>query len=171
LLFVAPVSGPRVFLVIAVAMVWFVGLIDDLSGVSSYIRLAIQIVAGALLWFGGWRLNIFTHSMVDLLATCFLVAFLINAMNFLDGMDGLCAGMTAMIALGFLGISASGTANLGGPVAASLVGISLGILVANFPPATMFMGDSGSTLIGIVLRVCSWTRFEIIQARKAWLRR
>jgi UDP-GlcNAc:undecaprenyl-phosphate/decaprenyl-phosphate GlcNAc-1-phosphate transferase len=151
LLFVVPVSGARAFLVIAVAMVWLVGLIDDLGGVSSHIRLAVQIAAGALLWFGGWRLNLFTHSVVDLLATSLSVAFLINAMNFLDGMDGLCAGMTAMIALGFLGISAGGAANLGGVIAAGLLGASLGILIANFPPATLFMGDSGSTLIGIVL--------------------
>jgi UDP-GlcNAc:undecaprenyl-phosphate/decaprenyl-phosphate GlcNAc-1-phosphate transferase len=151
LLFIAPPLGSRAFLVIAVAMVWIVGLIDDLSGVSSYIRLAVQVAAGALLWFGGWRLNLSTHSIVNLLATCLLVAFLINAMNFLDGMDGLCAGLTAMIALGFLGISAGGGASLGGMVAAGLVGVSLGMLIANFPPATMFMGDSGSTLIGIVL--------------------
>lgn len=150
-LLAAPVPGPSAFLVIAVTMVWLVGLVDDLIGVSSYIRLAVQIAAGALLWFGGWRLGVSTHFLVDLLATCLLVAFLINAMNFLDGMDGLCAGMTAMIALGFLGISAGNAAKPAGMVAAALVGVSLGMLIANFPPATMFMGDSGSTLAGIVL--------------------
>jgi len=151
IVFVGPVSSERAILVFAVAIVWLVGLIDDLGGLSSYIRLAVQIVAGALLWVGGWRLDVSAHSVVSLFATFLFVAFIVNAMNFLDGMDGLCAGMTAMIALGFLGISAGGDGSLGGMVAAGLIGASLGILIANFPPATIFMGDSGSTLIGIVL--------------------
>lgn len=155
LLFFAPVSGSRVLLLVVFAGVWAVGLLDDVKGLNPYLRFAVQIAAGAALWFGGWRLDLFAISALDLLATCLFVAFLINAMNFLDGMDGLCAGMSVLIALAFLGISGGDASGLGRLVAAGLAGATAGLLIVNFPPATMFMGDSGSTLIGIVLAFLS----------------
>lgn len=153
-LFFAPVSKSLAILTVF-AGVWVVGLWDDARGLSPFIRFTVQIAAGACLWFGGWHLGLFAAPALDLIATCIFAAFLINAMNFLDGMDGLCASMTMLIALGFLGISGGDPTGLGRLVAASLVGATAGILIVNFPPATMFMGDSGSTLIGIVLAFLS----------------
>lgn len=155
LLFFAPVSRSLAILGPVFAGVWVVGLWDDVRGLSPFIRFTVQIAAGALLWLGGWHLGLFAAPALDLIATCVFVAFLTNAMNFLDGMDGLCAGMSVLIALGFLGISGGDPTGLGKLVAASLVGATAGILIVNFPPATMFMGDSGSTLIGIVLAFLS----------------
>lgn len=155
LLFFAPVSKFLGIPAIVFAAVWAVGLLDDIKGLSPYLRFAVQIAAGASLWFGGWRLGLFAASALDLIATCVFVAFLINAMNFLDGMDGLCAAMSVMIAFGFLGISGGDAAGVGRLVAASLAGATAGVLIVNFPPATMFMGDSGSTLIGVVLAFLS----------------
>ena len=154
-LFFVPISKSLSIPAIAFAAVWAVGLLDDIKGLSPYLRFAVQIGSGACLWFGGWRLGLFATSALDLIATCIFVAFLINAMNFLDGMDGLCAAMSVMIALGFLGVSGGEPAGLDRLVAAGLAGATAGVLIVNFPPATMFMGDSGSTLIGIVLAFLS----------------
>lgn len=155
LLFFAPPSRFQALLLAIFVGVWGIGFLDDIKGLSPYVRFTVQIAAGASLWFGGWRLGLFGIPAIDLVATCIFVAFLINAMNFLDGMDGLCAGMSVLIGLGFLGISGGDATGLGRLVAASLVGATAGLLIVNFPPATMFMGDSGSTLIGIVVAFLS----------------
>jgi UDP-GlcNAc:undecaprenyl-phosphate GlcNAc-1-phosphate transferase len=142
------------------AIIWLVGLADDIRSLGALFRFTIQIGAGSALWFAGWRLQWFRLPVLDLLATCLFVAFLINAMNLLDGMDGLAAGTAAIICFGFLLISANDGDVLEFSVAASLLGSCVAFLSVNAPPARMFMGDSGSTLIGIILAFLSlnWLR-------------
>jgi UDP-GlcNAc:undecaprenyl-phosphate GlcNAc-1-phosphate transferase len=144
------------------AIVWAVGLADDLNPLSAYFRFAVQIGAGSLLWLAGWRLQWFSWPLADLAATCLFVAFLINAMNLLDGMDGLAASVAAVACLGFVVLSAGSGNVLGIFVAGSLLGACVAVLFVNAPPATMFMGDSGSTLLGVVLAFLSlnWIRSQ-----------
>jgi UDP-GlcNAc:undecaprenyl-phosphate GlcNAc-1-phosphate transferase len=150
------------FSLLAFALVWAVGLVDDIYGLSSVIRLGIHLFAGALLWTGGWQLQFVNSSVLSLLSTCFLVAFVINAINLFDGMDGLAAGTAAVMAVGFLILSSGTVAFSSQVVAWSLLGICLGMLVHNFPPARIFMGDSGSTLIGVLLAflILDWARIQ-----------
>src|SRR5208283_5054328 len=73
----------------------------------------------------------------------------VRCFNFLDGADGLCAGVTAVIAGAYLVVPGITLSVLGTIVAWSLLGVSIGFLVFNFPPrASIFLGDSGSTLFG-----------------------
>jgi UDP-GlcNAc:undecaprenyl-phosphate GlcNAc-1-phosphate transferase len=146
------------FLVFAV--IWLVGLADDIRPLGPIFRFVVHIGAGSALWLAGWRLQWFRQPVLDLLVTCLFVAILINAMNLLDGMDGLAAGTAAMVCFGFLLISASDGNELETSVASSLLGASVAFLTVNAPPARMFMGDSGSTLIGVVLAYLSlnWVR-------------
>ncbi|MGD0404157.1 MAG: MraY family glycosyltransferase [Candidatus Acidiferrales bacterium] len=73
----------------------------------------------------------------------------VRCFNFLDGADGLCAGVTAVIAAAYLVVPGITLSVLGTIVAWSLLGVSIGFLVFNFPPrASIFLGDSGSTLFG-----------------------
>jgi UDP-GlcNAc:undecaprenyl-phosphate/decaprenyl-phosphate GlcNAc-1-phosphate transferase len=132
----------------AFLLVWISGLVDDIRGLHPAVRLVAQIGAGILLWQGGWRINILNNFTFDLFATCFFVALFVNAFNFLDGADGIASGVAAIIALGYLGIPASLHSPLGHTVAWSLLGACLAFLANNFPPARIFLGDSGSTLIG-----------------------
>jgi UDP-GlcNAc:undecaprenyl-phosphate/decaprenyl-phosphate GlcNAc-1-phosphate transferase len=74
----------------------------------------------------------------------------INSFNFLDGSDGLCAGVAGIIAAAYLVFSGFTLSSPGSTVAWSLLGVSVGFLVFNFPPARIFMGDSGSTVLGFV---------------------
>jgi UDP-GlcNAc:undecaprenyl-phosphate/decaprenyl-phosphate GlcNAc-1-phosphate transferase len=143
-------------------VVWAVGLIDDVWTLGPGVRFSAHIAAGASLWFAGWRLEWFRSPLLDLPATCLFIAFLVNAMNLLDGMDGLAAGTAATASIGFLIISSGETNALEFTVASCLLGVCVAMLTVNAPPATMFMGDSGSTLIGIVLAFLSlnWVRAQ-----------
>jgi UDP-GlcNAc:undecaprenyl-phosphate/decaprenyl-phosphate GlcNAc-1-phosphate transferase len=148
--------------VLVLIAIWAVGLIDDVTSLPSYVRFCVHVSAGAAFWLAGWHLNWFAQASLDFAATCVFVALVVNAMNLLDGMDGLAAGTSAIACLGFLIISAGNADTMEIVMASSLLGVSLGILIVNAPPATMFMGDSGSTLIGIVLAfLClNWVRIQ-----------
>ena len=136
----------------ALALIWAVGFVDDIQGLSPILRLAIQIAGGVLLWYGGWRLPWFENPAINLAGVCFLAIVFINASNFLDGADGLCAGVTGIIAVAYIFLPGVALSELGSLVAWSLLGASLGFLFFNFPPnAKIFMGDSGSTVFGFCI--------------------
>lgn len=162
LIFYLRASRPTFLPLFVFAMVWAVGLIDDIRTLGSLFRFCFHIGAGCALWFAGWRLQWFNSPLLDLAVTCLFVAFVINAMNLLDGMDGLAAGTAAIISVGFIIISSSEAGTLGITVAASLFGACAAMLSVNAPPAKMFMGDSGSTLLGVVLAFLSlnWVRVQ-----------
>lgn len=149
--FLPMTSRPHAILFLVLIAIWAIGLIDDVTGLPSYVRFCVHMSAGAAFWLAGWHLNWFGQAPLDFAGTCVFVALVVNAMNLLDGMDGLAAGTSAIACLGFLIISAGGSNTMEIVMASSLLGVSLGILTVNAPPATMFMGDSGSTLVGIVL--------------------
>lgn len=129
-----------------VLAIWAMGFADDLWNLSPFTRLASELVGGGVLWCAGWQTNWFTTPALDLAATCLLFAFFINAMNMLDGVDGLAAGVCAIGAIGLavvLGESRSGIVFAG-----CLIAVCAAMLIHNFPPASIFMGDSGTALIG-----------------------
>src|SRR5258708_39411187 len=144
-------SRLNAILALILIAIWAIGLLDDVTSLPSYVRFCVHMSAGAAFWLAGWSLNWFAQAPLDFAATCVFVALVVNAMNLLDGMDGLAAGTSAIACLGFLISSAGNPDTMDIVMASSLLGIFLGILTVNAPPATMFMGDSGSTLIGIVL--------------------
>ncbi len=138
------------YLLLALFLLWLAGIIDDLRGLSPLSRLTVQGIAALILCCG----TDLTLPLLDkrpmgwVLAALFAVTF-INAFNLLDGADGLAAGVAAVIALGYLALGQqSGVSELG---AAALLGSCVGFLVFNFPPAKIFLGDSGSTSLGLII--------------------
>ena len=147
------------------------GLIDDLRDVSPKLRLAVGalIILLVMLWTGAGlglaeslaaRLHITLPPVLALLAS-FLIGMLIvlgacNSTNLIDGLDGLCAGVTAIISLGFFFLAThlaiqewSREANaIRLVLAIAMFGAALGFLPLNFNPAKIFMGDAGSVLLG-----------------------
>jgi UDP-GlcNAc:undecaprenyl-phosphate GlcNAc-1-phosphate transferase len=142
----------RDWIAIAVVLsVWGMGLADDLWDLTPAVRLASELLAGGVLWYAGWQTDWFTSPILDLAATCLLFAFLINAVNMLDGADGLAAGV---IGVGAVGLAIARGENISELVfAGCLVAVCAAILIYNFPPASIFMGDSGSALIGAMAGV------------------
>jgi UDP-GlcNAc:undecaprenyl-phosphate/decaprenyl-phosphate GlcNAc-1-phosphate transferase len=142
----AAVSGTLFF--VSLALIWGTGLIDDLRGLSPTFRLAAQSAAALLLWRAGWHFPAITNPLGNSLATCVLVILFANSFNWLDGQDGLAAGIAAIAALAFALARTGPVTQFSNGVAWSLFGASAAFLVFNFAPASIFMGDSGSTALG-----------------------
>jgi UDP-GlcNAc:undecaprenyl-phosphate/decaprenyl-phosphate GlcNAc-1-phosphate transferase len=136
----------------ALAAIWLIGVADDLRDVPLTARLAAQSLAGVLLWLGGWRFSFFSvlprTGALSLAVVCFLVIVVVNSFNFLDGSDGVAAGVAAIIGAAYIAISAAAIEPLFSAVSGSLVGACAAFLIFNWPPATIYLGDSGSTLLG-----------------------
>ena len=150
---------PPVLAVLAGAtLLAMVAVVDDARGVSAWARLGVQLVATGLLLWSGEDLTLFPRSLLwnlpNLLLTVVWVVGITNAMNFFDGMDGLAAGLSAIIGT-FIGIVAIQTRQpYLGWMAAGLVGGCLGFLPYNFrprQPARIFLGEVGSTVLGYSL--------------------
>jgi len=128
------------------------GLVDDIMSLKASTKLIVQIIVASALLFFGFRMQ-WTDSLVfDVMFTLFWLVGITNALNLLDNMDGLCAGIT-LIAGGFL-LAALVREAGAAPAAlylASLLGATTGFLIYNVHPASIFMGDTGSLFLGLNL--------------------
>jgi UDP-GlcNAc:undecaprenyl-phosphate GlcNAc-1-phosphate transferase len=140
----------------AIVLVFAVGLLDDLKNIRPRYKLAGQFVAALLAYFvGGVHVtNVLGYALPDILSVGITVFFLLactNAFNLIDGVDGLAAGVGLFAALTTL-LAALQVHNYALAVLiVPLVGALAGFLRYNFNPATIFLGDSGSLLIGFLL--------------------
>ncbi len=143
------------------------GVIDDRWGVDALIKLAGQVFAASVMVLSGVQINwlpIPGYGTVGLdptssaVLSILIVVVMINAVNFVDGLDGLAGGMVAIAALAFFVygyrlqvgyfISAAAPAVM---IAAIVAGMCFGFLCHNWSPARIFMGDTGSMLLGLLL--------------------
>jgi UDP-GlcNAc:undecaprenyl-phosphate GlcNAc-1-phosphate transferase len=146
---------PALRLIPGAALVFLIGLLDDFFSFKPIVKFSGLIVAASVVFFSGIRLGgIAEHPVpiwLDYPLTVFWLLLTSNALNLVDGLDGLCAGM------GFLATLALFTAAMlhgNHPLAYvtfPLAGALLGFLCYNVAPATVFLGDSGSLLIGFLL--------------------
>jgi UDP-GlcNAc:undecaprenyl-phosphate/decaprenyl-phosphate GlcNAc-1-phosphate transferase len=143
----------------AAALITAVGIVDDLRDLSPGVKLLGQATAALICVLAGVRVDSFTFPFlghVDLgelggpLTLIGLVAVM-NVVNFSDGVDGLAAGVCAISAIGFSVIAFDLREDAAGVLAGCIAGAALGFLVHNFHPASVFMGDSGSNLLGLLL--------------------
>ena len=144
----------------ALALIWATGLADDLLGLSPVLRLAAQIAAGLLLWRGGLHLPALGDGYLDLTAVSLIVVVFANAWNFADGSDGLAAGVTCIVALAVLSLPAGSATPFSHVLACSLAGACAAFLFANFPPAKLFLGDSGSNAVGFCVAFLALTFYR-----------
>ncbi|MGE3191127.1 MAG: MraY family glycosyltransferase, partial [Vicinamibacterales bacterium] len=150
----ADVANLAVFLACSV-LIFLVGLLDDVLSLKPATKLIAQIAIASVLLFFRYRLNWSESLTLDMLFTLVWVVGLTNAFNLLDNMDGLCAGIALIVAAALivnLTPVEAGTAAADQMVfLAALAGAAAGFLVFNFHPASIFMGDSGSLLLGFSL--------------------
>ncbi|MGW5119005.1 MraY family glycosyltransferase [Streptomyces noursei] len=149
------------------ALIWILGVLDDKWGVDALVKLGGQMIAAGVMVLQGLTIlylpvpgigTVALTPMQGTLLTVALVVITINAVNFVDGLDGLASGMVCIAAAAFFmytyrlwfgyGIEAAAPATLFSVV---LMGMCLGFLPHNMHPARIFMGDSGSMLIGLVM--------------------
>lgn len=129
------------------------GLIDDWRGLPPLPRFLIEIATATILVFEApeFRLGFFaSNAFVAVPLTIFWIVSMTNAFNFLDNMDGLTAGISA-ISLTLLGLMALISGHIAGAaLSLVMVGALLGFLLYNFPPASVFMGDAGGLFLGFM---------------------
>jgi len=171
-------SKPFVFedtlsVLVAGALVCAVGVLDDIFDLDALTKFGGQVVAVGVLVYSGIQFRYFFQSDGSVLSldatqgamlTAVIVLATVNAVNFIDGLDGLAAGVIGISALAFFFFCYQFTviyeverATTGALLSAALAGACAGFLVHNFHPARLFMGDSGSMLIGLVLSATAIT--------------
>lgn len=133
------------------AVIFAMGVIDDRIDLSWFSKLLGQIVAAVLLLASDTAGDIFLLSPVGLIFGLLWLVGLTNAMNFLDNMDGLCAGISAVMAAAFAALAFLGGQPGTALLALAVCGAALGFLRSNFPPAKIFLGDGGSLFLGYSL--------------------
>ncbi len=138
---------------IASCVVALVGLIDDRFGLPPWAKLAGQLLGVLVLIAFGIRVQLPIPEPLNYLLTFLWVAGISNAVNFLDNMDGLSAGISAVAAAFILLLGAFNGQVLVSALAAAVLGACLGFLRYNFKPATIVMGDVGSLFLGFLLAV------------------
>jgi UDP-GlcNAc:undecaprenyl-phosphate/decaprenyl-phosphate GlcNAc-1-phosphate transferase len=135
----------------ASSFLFFVGLVDDILTIRPYQKLIGQLIGAGILVMYGLKLPITGLELVDIWITVFWVVGITNAINLLDNMDGLAAGISAIAAISLaLNFATNGMTNelL---LTCALIGALIGFLFFNFNPASIFMGDCGSMFIGFLL--------------------
>lgn len=138
-------------IVIASTFLFMVGLIDDLIHIKPYQKLVGQIMGSAYVVYYGLTLPWTSSSSLNVALTIFWLIGITNAVNLLDNMDGLAAGI-GIIASGFLALSFITTGQMTEAlVLATFAAALLGFLIYNSNPASIFMGDCGSMFVGFFL--------------------
>ena len=159
-------------ILIGAYIIVMLGFIDDIKPISAKIKFLFQILAACVvvfyggnnfneITFLGLRLN-FPYWINAILSILFIVS-IANAINLIDGLDGLAAGISA-INFGTIAVISFILNKIGGLdtiLALIMLGTTLGFLGHNFPPAKIFMGDSGSLFLGFMIAIISLLGFKL----------
>jgi UDP-GlcNAc:undecaprenyl-phosphate/decaprenyl-phosphate GlcNAc-1-phosphate transferase len=160
-------SSEPLGVVLAGAAIFAVGLIDDLRDMSAPAKVAGEVLAASILYFMGVTMYQFkiplagfivlSPSVIPLITALWVIA-LTNAVNLIDGLDGLAAGIVAIgsgalaiYGLRLMQLGVLPSSNIGPLVAVIACGICLGFLPFNFHPAKIFMGDAGALFLGLLM--------------------
>ncbi|HLW53789.1 MAG TPA: MraY family glycosyltransferase [Candidatus Angelobacter sp.] len=157
--FAPPLGSEILKLLIPAGFLFLTGLIDDLRGLSARAKLLGQVIGGLLLYASGFHLfeallrnlHPWAGTALSLGATVFFVVLMCNAMNLIDGLDGLSAGVSLFSMVTILVFAWVAGAIPVVVATVILAGSVAGFLFFNFCPASIFLGDSGSLFLGFML--------------------
>src|SRR5215213_10187347 len=146
-----PKTPESLIVIGASSFLFLVGLLDDMLNIKPYQKLIGQLIGATVIVGLGPRLPITGYELVDIWITVFWLIGITNAINLLDNMDGLAAGIAAIASISLAaGFAFNGQLNELLLVSV-FIGALLGFLVFNFNPASIFMGDCGSMFVGFLL--------------------
>lgn len=151
------------------AIIAVMGVIDDCKNLPAKLKFVIQIIAALVVVFAGdIKIDVFTNpnflsdnpywvlpEWLSVTLTVIWIVFITNAVNFIDGLDGLAAGVSAIMSISFVFISIRVGEYSIAILGIALMGSCFGFLPFNFNPAKIFMGDTGSTFLGFMLATLS----------------
>jgi UDP-GlcNAc:undecaprenyl-phosphate GlcNAc-1-phosphate transferase len=151
-----PNRAPEIL--VGVALLLLVGVVDDVRGMRALVKLTLQVAVAAITWWLGLSVErlylpwgIVDLGILSLPITVAWIVAVINAVNLIDGLDGLASGVV-LTALGAFGLLAAGDGvDPTLPLIAATAGAAVGFLAYNLHPATIIMGDTGSMFLGFVV--------------------
>src|SRR6185369_15292988 len=146
-----PKAPESIIILGAASFLFCIGLVDDLINIKPYQKLIGQLFGATFVVGMGLKLPITGYELIDIWLTIGWIIGITNAINLLDNMDGLAAGISAIAAVS-LGLSFLNNGQTAETIlVAVFVGTLVGFLVFNFNPASIFMGDCGSMFVGFLL--------------------
>jgi UDP-GlcNAc:undecaprenyl-phosphate GlcNAc-1-phosphate transferase len=162
-------SGPLLPLLAGCALMSLLGMVDDLLSIRPATKLVIQLIIVTVIvyWLPAVRLT--ASPIIDALVAILWMVGITNALNLLDNIDGLAAGVAAIAGTFYLAVLLPGGATPLNCVLAAFVGASIGFLFYNFHPASIFMGDAGSLFLGAFLGSVGLIVSPTLNAQLAWL--
>lgn len=159
-------------ILIASFLILLLGIFDDIKPIKARYKFIIHIlVALIVVFYGGLKLthvDIFGLSLnfkwMSPYVTILIIVGIINAVNLIDGLDGLCAGISSIyfLTIGVIALILNKFNGLDIILSFIMLGATLGFLVFNFPPAKIFMGDTGSTFLGLMISVIMLLGFKTV---------
>lgn len=166
----APQNNLMLSILIGSFLIMLLGLFDDMTKCNTPMpnkyKLLVQILVSAIVVFYGGlkltKLNFFginiNFTLIPLLSeflTMIIIVGTINAINLIDGLDGLCAGISSIyfLTIAIIGFIVNKFGGLDIILSLIMLGSTLGYLVHNFPPAKIYQGDAGSTFLGFMISV------------------
>jgi UDP-GlcNAc:undecaprenyl-phosphate/decaprenyl-phosphate GlcNAc-1-phosphate transferase len=138
-------------ILVAATVVALFGLWDDRRGLSAAVKMLGQVLAAGIIIWSGIQVQFLHNPVLNVLATFVWLIGISNAINFLDNMDGLAGGVTAIACAFFFLLAVFNAQILVASLSAALLGACLGFLRYNFNRAQIFMGDTGALFLGMVL--------------------
>lgn len=157
--FFSPKSGDFLGFLAAAALIFGVGLVDDWKALGYKPKLVVQVVAASAVYAAGysidrlampWGPEIALGFMAPVLTVLWIV-FFTNAINLIDGRDGVASGVAVLAAVPLAYIAADSQHPTVAIFLVAIAGAGLGFIPFNLPPATSYLGDSGALLIGFLL--------------------
>lgn len=146
----------------AVLLLVVLGVWDDIRAIKPAFKLMTQSAVGLILFWSGLRIEVFTNPfggefqlnfLISLFITIFWIVGVINAINLIDGIDGLASGVICVASFFLFLISSYLNIYVAMILLAILCGSTLGFLFYNFPPAKIFLGDTGSMFLGLIIAI------------------
>lgn len=160
----APDGPAKMGIVLGAIVIFILGFLDDLYGLSAPVKLVVQIAVALIVTSFGVRIRCISHppggfseirAVWGIPLTVLWMVAMMNMINLIDGLDGLAGGVTAIASSTLFFIAIVKGQFLAAIMCSILVGSTLAFLVFNFHPAKVFMGDGGALLLGYILGVIS----------------
>jgi len=157
-------------LLLGISVISIFGILDDIYGIKPLVKLAGQIFASLVLFSFGFRVGLLTNPFngqemtlpffISLVLTVSWIIGMINAINLIDGIDGLASGVVFISGFCLILVGLYLKTPLTVIILTILCGSSLGFLYYNFPPAKIFLGDTGSMFLGFILAASGLIGFQ-----------
>ncbi len=166
------VTTQMISILIGSFVIFLIGVFDDIKPIRARYKFLVQIIAALIVVIYGQvyfteitflGLNLKFNRIFSYFLSTFFIVAISNAINLIDGLDGLAGGVSEIyfLTVSIIALILGKVTGLDFILAIIMVGATLGFLVFNFPPASIFMGDSGSLFLGFMISVISLMSFKV----------